>query len=306
MRREDKKNSEGRLPLTFRIGGICLAFLIIGYQAALFVQRAAVLKIEAHRDAPDTVYITRGENEQVKQPTPSERKQKSGSTHPESNIVTRSESAHSKRVQAVRESTRRVESFRFDPNTVSLGDLQRLGFSEKQAESIVNYREKGGKFRRKGDFAKSFVVSDSVYKRLEPYIDIPRVDINLADSAAFDALPGIGGYFARKMVEHRELLGGYSCTEQLMDIYHFDAEKYDALKDLICCSPPSEPFHLWSLPVEDLRKHPYIRSYSTARAIVLFRENNSRERWSIPALQQAGVLDSLSAARLGRCLIDSP
>jgi DNA uptake protein ComE-like DNA-binding protein len=50
------------------------------------------------------------------------------------------------------------------------------------------------------------------------------VDLNLADSAAFDALPGIGGWFASKMIEHRKALGGYSYKEQLMDIYRFDQE----------------------------------------------------------------------------------
>ena len=84
---------------------------------------------------------------------------------------------------------RNVESFPFDPNTVSVEDLCRLGFSLKQAPSIDNYRRKGGRFRRKSDFAKSYVVSDSIYRRLEPYVDIPLVDLNEADSAAFDALP---------------------------------------------------------------------------------------------------------------------
>ena len=39
---------------------------------------------------------------------------------------------------------RTYESFAFDPNTVSVADLQRLGLSERQAESIENYRSKGG------------------------------------------------------------------------------------------------------------------------------------------------------------------
>lgn len=95
---------------------------------------------------------------------------------------------------------RTYENFRFNPNVVSVNDLRRLGFSLKQAESIDNYRKKGGRFRRKEDFAKSYVVADSVYRRLEKYIDIPLLDINRADSAEFDALPGIGGYFAAKVV----------------------------------------------------------------------------------------------------------
>jgi len=195
---------------------------------------------------------------------------------------------------------RKVESFRFDPNTVSLEDLQRLGFSEKQAQSIINYREKGGRFRRKSDFAKSFVVADSVYKRLEPYISIPKLDINKADSAAFDALPGIGGYFARKMVEYRQQLGGYSCKEQLLEIYHFDEERYNGLKDLITCSA-IDPYPFWEADAETIKNHPHIRSWQTAKAIVLYRDNNPRDLWTIDGLLSAGILTPDQATKLNRC-----
>ena len=200
-----------------------------------------------------------------------------------------------------------MENFRFNPNTVSQDELERLGFSEKQARSIVSYRLKGGRFRRKADFAKSYVVADSVYRRLEPYIDIPLLDLNLADSAAFDALPGIGGYFASKMVEHRKRLGGsYSYKEQLMDIWKFDREKYDALSDLIVVDRAFvRPYPLWTLPEDSLRLHPYIGSYA-AHGIVLFRENNPVSAWSVDALARAGVLRPEDASRLSRCSISLP
>ena len=191
-------------------------------------------------------------------------------------------------------------------NTVSLEDLMRLGFSEKQARAIDNYRQKGGRFRRPSDFAKSFVVSDSVFKRLEKYIDIPRTDINRADSAAFDALPGIGPYFAAKMVEYRARLGGYSYPEQLMDIYHFDREKYDGLSDLICCSRPREPFRIWSLPEDSLRLHPYIRTRQAAHSIVLLREHTPREQWTLETIAGAGILPEEDASRLLRCVVAAP
>ena len=47
----------------------------------------------------------------------------------------------------------RGERFAFDPNTISADSLQRLGFSAKQAQSILKYRSKGGKFRYKEDFS---------------------------------------------------------------------------------------------------------------------------------------------------------
>lgn len=216
-----EKKTNSSCSSTLKIGAVSLVFIILIYQSALFVNRAAVLRIEAQRDKPDTVLIVR----EIR-----------GSE--EKNDTSRRYAEHKPAVKAVRNRTRKVECFRFDPNTVPTEDLMRLGFSEKQAAAIDNYRKKGGRFRRKSDFAKSFVVSDSVYARLEPYIDIPLININEADSAAFDALPGIGPYFAVKMVEYRNRIGSYSSTDQLLEIYNFGQERYDALKDLITVGEP--------------------------------------------------------------------
>lgn len=201
---------------------------------------------------------------------------------------------------------RAPESFRFDPNTASVEELMRLGFSQKQAQSIDNYRQKGGRFHRKEDFASSYVVADSVYRRLENYIDIPKLDINTADSAAFDALPGIGAYFARKMVEHRTKLGGYSYAEQLMDIHNFDQDRFDALKDLITLSRPAKPFRLWQMPADSLAMHPYIGSAATARSIVFYRGHNPKEEYTVEGLQKAGILTPANAAKLSACFIARP
>ena len=213
--KNSKKTPSRPLSASFKTGAIALVFLIIGYETALFIHRAAQLRVAERRDAPDTVYVV--------DPAVARRLLEESPAPPREGepVVVRKNASHAPVVKAVREKTaapRRVESFRFNPNTVSQEDLQRLGFSEKQALSILHYREKGGRFRRPSDFAKSYVVADSVYRRLAPYIDIPRVDINRADSALFETLPGIGPYFAGKMVHYREALGGYSCKEQLMEI----------------------------------------------------------------------------------------
>ena len=294
MKVKDKKSG---LSESFITGVIAIVFLIVGFQTALFIHRASVMKIVGNRDEPDTVYVYASVEKPEKSSEPSE-------FRPDS--VVKRKSIHSPRAETVRKNApgKRVENFRFDPNTVSVEDLCRLGFSMKQAQSIENYRKKGGRFRRKTDFAGSFVVSDSIYRRLEPYIDIPLTDLNVADSAAFDALPGIGGWFASKIIEHRKALGGFSYKEQLMDIYRFDQEKFDGLKDLITVSPENAvPYPLWTLPADSLRAHPYIRNLETAKAIVLYRENTPPDRWTIEALHQAGILSTDSATRLSRCAI---
>lgn len=209
-------------------------------------------------------------------------------------------SSHSAAVRQVRRAHRPVENFAFNPNTVSLEDLQRLGFSPRQAQSIVNYRENGGRFARAEDFGKSYVVSDSVFRRLRPFIRIPKLDINSADSAAFDDLPGIGPYYASQIVRYRTQLGGYASTEQLMDLYRFDEEKFAKIEDLIECKNPNY-FDIWNVDEDALSSHPVIRKRSTARAILRYKENTSRDEWSIDDLYTVGVIDSLQRLRLIRC-----
>ena len=362
MKEGKDKRKGSSLHGSFVTGAIALVFLIIGYEVALFVHKAAVMRIQANRDRPDTVYVidralaeeilreadfspeaaessdasasfkasdgdlvsgdrASGDRASVMPPGAKKKADAPGGITeagrskkvdaPGNNaeagkagaVVVRKNAVHSAAVRAVREKAqpRRVESFRFNPNTVSAEDLQRLGFSEKQALSIVRYREKGGRFRRKTDFAKSYVVADSVYERLAPYIDIPKIDINRADSAALVTLPGIGPWFAAKMISYREELGGYSHPEQLLDIYRFDREKYDGLSDLINCSPP-DPYPLWTLPEAELARHPYI-SKAEAHGIVLYRQHNRADACTVEGLRKAGVLSEDHAARLSLCLI---
>lgn len=319
------------LKSSFVVGSIALVFLIVGYQVAVFVHSAAVAKIAADRDCPDTVFVAVGDESggenftpgtktgNAKMPNERQREKNrdegvgknrdaySRGKGADGRVIERRSGAKNAVGKMVRENVprRKVESFRFNPNTASVEELQRLGFSLKQAQSIDNYRNKGGRFRRKSDFAKSFVVSDSIYRRLEPYIDIPKLDINLADSAAFDTLPGIGGWFARQMIEYRERLGGYSYPEQLMEIRNFDREKFNKLSDLIFISPQTAvPYPLWTLPEDELKRHPYIGS--AAHGIVLFRNSQPKEKWSIMELERNRVLPPENAERLGRCLVANP
>ena len=62
--------------------------------------------------------------------------------------------------------------FLFDPNTVTGAELERLGFTPKQAAVILRYRASGAVFRQPEDFARCYTVSDRAYRRLAPYIRI--------------------------------------------------------------------------------------------------------------------------------------
>lgn len=307
-----KQNSDSnRNSNSFTVGAIALVFLAIGYQTALFIHKATVAEVVRNKDNPDTVYVYRSVQSYTNK---EEYTDFSINTGPDTDKYHRETPQKSKRINSphsqsamnIREkyAKRRYESFRFDPNTVSVEDLERLGFSEKQAGAIDNYRKSGGRFARKEDFAKSFVVADSVYQRLESFIDIPKLDINRADSTAFDALPGIGPYFAAKMVSYRQSLGGYSIIGQLTEIYNFGQERFERIKDLVTVGNAPE-YRLWELDEDSLALHPYINRHS-AHGIVLFRNNNPKELWTIEELVKAGVVDSTNGGKLSQCQIKKP
>ena len=55
--KEEKTSSHSRITASFKAGAIALAFLVIGYQSALFIRSAAVARLVSHRDVPDTVFV---------------------------------------------------------------------------------------------------------------------------------------------------------------------------------------------------------------------------------------------------------
>ncbi len=81
--------------------------------------------------------------------------------------------------RAEREMERRLspDSIRlepFDPNTATRDDLLRLGLKNREAVSLLKFRAMGKVFRIPEDVSLCYGISDSTYRRLEPYIRIGR------------------------------------------------------------------------------------------------------------------------------------
>ena len=188
--------------------------------------------------------------------------------------------------------------FKFDPNTIDLEGWQTLGLSPKQAQSIVNYTKKGGKFFKAEDLQKMYTISPEMYKKLLPYVEIDNqnstfpkkdfpydkkeyvkkalvvVDVNRADSAQLDEIKGIGPSFALRILKYRERLGGFHKKEQLMEVYGLDSLKYAEIKDQISIN--SGVIRTVNINVADfntLKSSPYL-SYKQINAIIQFRKQH--------------------------------
>ncbi len=86
------------------------------------------------------------------------------------NIPTRLEKKQDK-------ATVKISSY-FDPNILNAEQWQTLGFSEKQAAVIVNYRDKNlrGSFKSLEDIQKCFVISEEKFAEMKPWIKLSAVE----------------------------------------------------------------------------------------------------------------------------------
>ena len=112
------------------------------------------------------------------------------------------------------------------------------------------------------------VEHDSVVARYQVKIRKgEHVVLNMADTSALKTIPGIGPYFARKVMEYGERLGGYVSVDQLDEIEDFplDAKDY-----LVIENPSPKKLNVNRLSLNELRRHPYINFYQ-ARAITDYR-----------------------------------
>ena len=94
-----------------------------------------------------------------------------------------------------------------------------------------------------------------------------HIVLNTADTTQLKTVPGIGSYFARKVVQYGERLGGYVSVDQLDEIENFplDAKDY-----LVIENAKPHLLNVNTLSLNDLKKHPYINFYQ-ARAITDYR-----------------------------------
>ncbi|MCL2511928.1 MAG: helix-hairpin-helix domain-containing protein [Bacteroidales bacterium] len=177
------------------------------------------------------------------------------------------------------------EPFPFEPNDVDKEDFVKLGFSEKQAETIVNYRVKGAVFKSKADFKKMFVVSDEIYAHLEAWIMLPDeeivpvveviiVELNTADTTSLKQIKGIGSYLAKRIVEYRQKLGGYHSVEQLLEINGIDEERLSGVAPYMTIDKKKVvKLDLNKSPFRDFTSHPYFEYY-IVKAIFEYKDKH--------------------------------
>ncbi len=178
----------------------------------------------------------------------------------------------------------------FDPNTQTEAGWLEMGFSLRQARTIINFRNKGGRFYRKEDLKKIYGLSQSDYERVAAHIRIAEpaaaqarkyarpvakiIEINGADSTLLESLKGIGPTLASRIIRYRERLGGFYQLEQLKEVYGIDSVLYEKLVSLVSLDASLlRKIGLNTAGLDELRQHPYL-SYRLASLIVNYRKQH--------------------------------
>ncbi len=198
----------------------------------------------------------------------------------------------------------------FNPNTVTSDELIELGFSERMANRLINFRSKGGEFRIKADLKKLYGMDSVFYKRLFPFIQLPEAiaypvkpypfntgkkaitfDLNEADTAQLQRVFGVGPVLAKRIVKYRERLGGFVSNDQLKEVYGLDSAVIAKITNASFLKEGFIP-HKININTADeavISIHPYA-SRKMASAIVTYRFQHGNYQ-SIDDIRKIEIID---------------
>ncbi|WP_263603691.1 helix-hairpin-helix domain-containing protein [Chryseobacterium sp. PET-29] len=150
-------------------------------------------------------------------------------------------------------------SQKFNPDFYAVADWIKLGFSERQAEAIVKYKNYlGGSFVSKEKFKECFIISEENYQKLSFYLILPEktpagfnyyknnsisgktkiqyrlFDPNLLDTDGWKSL-GFSDKQSHIIVNYRErnLKGSFKNLEDIQKCFVISTEKFEELKPFI-------------------------------------------------------------------------
>ncbi|MDR0792399.1 MAG: helix-hairpin-helix domain-containing protein [Chitinophagaceae bacterium] len=207
-----------------------------------------------------------------------------------------------------------IHPFYFDPNTLDAAGWQRLGIKPKTVQTIMNYRNKGGKFRYPEDIGKIYGLRKQDAELLIPYVKIeaapeqkyfqkenfsaarpaavpqeyskpiPKsertikpLDINRASVDEWKTLPGIGDVLSARIVKFRDKLGGFISVEQVHKTYGISDSTFNLIKPYLQLSASSQvkKININTATEQELSGHPFV-SRGVAKAIVGLRDKSGQ------------------------------
>ncbi len=147
----------------------------------------------------------------------------------------------------------KLKPFRFDPNTLSEEGWLQMGLQERTVQILMNYRNKGGRFRKADDLRKIYSLKEEEANALIPYVSIAgysekneynnpsedriqrkktytSININTASEVEWKALPGIGDVLSKRIVKFRNSIGGFTAIDDVKKTYGLSDSTFELIK----------------------------------------------------------------------------
>lgn len=151
-------------------------------------------------------------------------------------------------------SKRTFRNIAFDPNTLSAEGFYELGcFSARQAEALVEYRDRIGGFRSLLEFADCYLIDSALFAQMKPYISLSVAhnsassrnrtfrnipfDPNTLSAEGFYELGCFSARQAEALVEYRTRRGGFRSELEWRDCYLVDSLVWEQTKPYLRLSP---------------------------------------------------------------------
>lgn len=147
--------------------------------------------------------------------------------------------------------------FVFDPNILDEKGWKNLGLNDKTIHTIINYRNKGGRFYNPEDIKKIYGLQNEYAEKLIPFIHIQSsdnkrsigekyanntqsnnythkkyhaIDINKATEEEWKSLPGIGAVLSKRIVKFRESQNGFESIDDVAETYGLRDSVFQKIK----------------------------------------------------------------------------
>ena len=171
----------------------------------------------------------------------------------------------------------------FDPNTLTAEGFYEVGcFTARQAEALVEYRERRGGFRSELEWRDCYLIDSLLWEQTKEYLRLSpvprrRIDLNSADSLTLVGIEGIGPRTASEILLYRQRLGGYYSVAQLLDLRVVTKENYELFaEEFWCDSCKIRKIDINFAPPKELAAHPYI---TTPRLRKILKTRQTKGGW---------------------------
>ena len=194
----------------------------------------------------------------------------------------------------------------FDPNTVSLDQLLKMGLNKRSASIWIKYTSKGGHFKKVEDVLKIYGLPEDWFAQAKSYIQIQAkpdqgigtpekssfssfedkkfskkgaqpcipIDVNTADTAAWQSLRGIGKVLANRIIKFREKLGGFYQVDQVKETFGLADSVYQKIRPCLQLNAPTlKPLLINQASFNELAGHPCL-GFKAAKAIMNWKDQH--------------------------------